>query len=227
MSGLYVHVPFCRAKCPYCDFYSSTRQQAVTPWLAALGAEMGLRGRQFPVVDTVYVGGGTPSLLSSRQLEQLMAAVRHVFVLTADVEVTIEVNPGDWSVARFQEARAFGFNRVSLGVQSFDDAVLQRLGRRHSARRARAAVAAARGAGFANLNIDLMYGVPGQSARSLEQCLHTACALEPSHISCYQLTVKPGTPFASDASWGQSDSRCAQQFEQCAERLTAAGYHHY
>jgi len=192
--GLYVHVPFCRQKCPYCDFYSVEDMQLVPGWLDALAREMALYREHFTGFDTLYLGGGTPTAMAPGDIEKLLGLVRKHFCLVPGAEVTIEANPSDVTPGTARELLGMGFNRVSLGVQSFDDGVLRFLNRRHTAAEARQAAGLLREAGFTNLSMDLMYAVPGQSMHSWQDTLGQALAFGPEHLSCYQLTVKAGTP---------------------------------
>ncbi len=161
--GLYIHVPFCAGKCCYCDFYSIAQRGLEDRWLDALEREMALYRHRFSAFDTVYVGGGTPSVLGTPRLERLLSAVRASFFIAPDAEITVEANPQDITAVTARELVRIGCNRLSLGVQSFDDAVLSFLTRRHTGRQCRAAIEAAHRAGFAAVSIDLLFGVPGES----------------------------------------------------------------
>ena len=201
-AGLYVHVPFCRRKCPYCSFHSSPPQPAdITRFLAATQAQMRL-APTWPEVRaltfaTVFFGGGTPSLLPVEALAGLLTEARRLFAFaTPEPEITIEVNPGTIDAAGLSHLRRTGFNRLSVGVQSFDDAELRLLGRIHSAAAAREIIATARRAGFDNLSFDLMYGLPGQGVDAWQATLDQAMTLAPVHLSMYELTIEEGTPFA-------------------------------
>src|SRR4030042_1285981 len=160
--GLYIHIPFCLSKCNYCDFYSVSSLSMLPAFLGVLSKEMGLyRGRIGPC-DTVYIGGGTPSLLNPSQLEAILKRVQANFRLLPNAEITLETNPADLDQASLAAIRALGINRLTIGCQSFDQAILAFLGRRHSANQAVKAIEAARSAGFANIGLDLIYGIPGQ-----------------------------------------------------------------
>jgi oxygen-independent coproporphyrinogen-3 oxidase len=193
-AGLYVHVPFCARKCAYCAFYSLTTQEASGRWLDALVREAsmptGFETRDF---DTLHVGGGTPSTLSDGQLDRLVGSLSPLR-LSPDAERSIEVNPGDMGPARLRHFRELGFNRLSVGVQSFHDDSLEFLGRRHSGFDARETLEAARNAGFENLNVDLIYGLPGRGARAWRREVEEALRFEPTHLSTYELSVEKGTP---------------------------------
>jgi len=194
--GLYVHVPFCRSKCVYCGFFSVTALELVPRWLTALAAEMSACRNLFAAFDTLYVGGGTPSLLAPEDLGVLSRALRAHFRFAPGCEITLEANPGDVTRERIAAWRELGVNRVSLGVQSLDDKVLTWLGRRHDRAAALAAYHALRAAGFDNIGIDLIYGVPGQTIKAWVATLRAAVALAPEHLSCYQLTLDPGSALA-------------------------------
>lgn len=207
-AGLYVHVPFCRRKCPYCSFHSFPPQPGdIARFLAAIQAQMRLAAT-LPEVRaltfaTVFFGGGTPSLLPVEPLAGLLAEARRLFAFTVEEpEISVEVNPGTVDAAGLTHLRRAGFNRLSVGVQSLDDAELRLLGRIHRGAEALEVIAAARGAGFANLSFDLMYGLPGQTVEAWQATLDRAMALAPVHLSMYELTVEQGTPFALAAGRG-------------------------
>ena len=230
-AGLYVHVPFCRSKCAYCDFYSITDHGTVNAWLEALSLEMGMYRGFAPAFDTVYVGGGTPSCLPPGRLEELLRLVRCAFPVVAGAETTVEVNPGDVDAAFLDRLRGAGCNRLSIGVQSFDAGVLAFLGRRHSAREALAAIEAGRRAGFENLSVDLIYGVPGQSLDLWRRTLKIAIAFVPEHLSCYELTVERGTPLHRRLEAGRMAPLGEEEgflfFEETSTFLEDSGYVHY
>lgn len=196
--GIYVHWPFCVAKCPYCDFNSEAAVAVdFVRWQAALLRDLAAyapltRGR---AVESVFFGGGTPSLMPPALVAQILAAVRLQWTLTDDAEITLEANPGTVDRGRFRALRAAGVNRLSIGVQSFDDDALRLLGRSHGAAEARAAVEAAH-AIFPSVSFDLIYGLPGQTRTAWARALTDALASAGQHISAYQLTIAPGTPFA-------------------------------
>jgi len=197
--SLYLHLPWCVRKCPYCDFNSYEARgslpdrEYVEALLRDLSAEAPLaQGR---VVDTIFLGGGTPSLFSGAAIETLLAGLRAEIALSADVEITLEANPGAVDAERFAAFRAAGVNRLSIGVQSFREPKLRALGRIHGAADARTAVTMARAAGFENLNLDLMYGLPDDDCDGAVGDLEEALRLEPEHLSWYQLTLEPNTAF--------------------------------
>lgn len=207
-AGLYLHIPFCRKKCPYCSFYSfAPRAVEIRRYLEAVHRQMRQLAAIPEVQDlsftTVFFGGGTPTSLPVESLAALLADCRHLFTFAGEQpEITIEVNPGTIKAQGLLQLRRAGFNRISLGVQSLDDRELQQLGRIHTAKEALATIQAARRAGFDQLSFDLMYGLPGQSARSWQQTLERALAANPEHLSLYELTVEAGTPFFLQAQQG-------------------------
>lgn len=207
-AGLYLHVPFCRKKCPYCSFYSfAPGAEEIRRYIKTVQLQMRQMAASSEirslVFTTVFFGGGTPTTLPVEALAALLADCRRLFTLSeASPEITIEVNPGTIDEAGLQQLRRSGFNRISIGVQSLDDRELRQLGRIHTGGEALAIVEAARSAGFDNLSLDLMYGLPGQSTRSWEETLERALALAPQHLSLYELTVEEGTPFFLQARQG-------------------------
>ena len=231
--ALYVHFPWCVRKCPYCDFNSHEPEHgpAAIPereYLHALRADLEsalplIWGRR---VISVFIGGGTPSLLSAAGLDTLLSDVRALLPLEPECEITLEANPGTVESGRFAAYRTSGVNRLSLGVQSFDEDKLRALGRIHDRRQALAAIEAAQQA-FDNFNIDLMYGLPGQSLEQSSEDLETALALSPPHLSIYQLTIEANTVFAKHPPTLPDDDRVAAMQESIDARTAAAGYHHY
>lgn len=229
--GLYVHIPFCLSKCPYCSFFSVTDQRRIPDFLAALFREMILCRNIFESFDTVYIGGGTPSLLSGDQLAQLFSGLRQNFEILEGSEITIEVNPADITHSFLKQMRTVGINRLNIGVQSFDNHLLAFLGRRHNGIQALQAVQAAAQAGFDNIGIDLMYGIPGQTRQSWKKTLEQAAALNIPHLSCYQLTIEPGTPLGSSYQQGlieiPDNDELVEWFMETSEFLEESGYCHY
>ena len=196
--GLYIHIPFCRQKCAYCDFYSlphsEEKMDAYTAALLRHIEEVAPRTAAHRV-DTVYFGGGTPSYLGSERLTKLLRTIRKRCPVTRDAEITLEANPDSaCDVKALRALRRAGFNRISLGVQSADDELLRAIGRIHTFAQVQQAVAAVRKAGFKNLSMDLIYGLPGQTMQQWEDTLSSVIALAPEHISCYGLKLEPGTP---------------------------------
>jgi putative oxygen-independent coproporphyrinogen III oxidase len=231
LSGLYVHLPFCKTKCPYCDFYSVTDATLISAYLAALDTEARLYRDRFPAFDSLFLGGGTPSWLGEAQIAGLMQNLRRHFTFAPDSEITIEANPDDITAEKLTLWRDLGINRLSLGVQSFDEAELRFLGRRHTARQTAAAIDLIRAAGFANLGLDLIYGLPGQSLDAWVKTLETAMSFAPEHLSCYQLTLAPETPMGRSLTAGSfippDEESQRQFFLLTAGFLTARGYLHY
>ncbi len=230
--SLYIHFPWCVRKCPYCDFNSHPlptdlpEQAFVDALLADLEADLPtVWGRP---VGSLFFGGGTPSLLSPEALDRLLQGIRALIPLVPLAEITLEANPGTLEAGRFAELRAAGINRLSIGVQSFNNAALAPLGRIHSGEEARAAVEAARRAGIENLNLDLMFGLPGQTPASALSDLRIATDLAPEHISWYQLTLEPNTPFAHTPPPALPDEDQLVAIQEAGEaHLAAAGYGQY
>jgi oxygen-independent coproporphyrinogen III oxidase len=234
MLSLYVHIPFCVKKCLYCGFYSTQYTPALSDaYLSALEVEAAsyqeaFAGREF---DTVYLGGGTPTTLTSAQFERLCTILRDHFSLSASAEITTEANPNTLDVHALDCMRANGVNRLSIGVQSFSDDVLRTLGRSHTAGQAQDAVKLARKAGFTNIGLDLIYGVPGQTFEQVTQTLRKAMELGPQHLSAYGLSLDRGSFFSQEAEAGRlclpDDDVVAPMYERIVSTLTAAGYGHY
>ncbi|MBW6487203.1 MAG: radical SAM family heme chaperone HemW [Syntrophobacterales bacterium] len=229
--GLYIHVPFCLSKCHYCGFYSTTQTSLIEGYLAALCREMDHYKNWVATFDTFYIGGGTPSVLSPRQIASLIRDARKNFSISEGAEITVETNPADTTDDLLQVLYESGVNRLSIGVQSFNDDLLAFLGRRHRAGQAKTAVKSAKEAGFENVSLDLIYGIPGQDIRGWEKTLQQAVWLHPEHLSCYQLTVEEGTPMACAMAKGEitlPDEQLQAEFFFCtAELLEKAGYLQY
>lgn len=233
MAGLYFHIPFCKRVCAYCDFYKSVDLRRMDEVLAAMGDEL-RRRRDYvggEAIRTRYFGGGTPSLCSPEQIGELLARAADLFDCTAVEETTLEANPDDLTAPYLEALRRAGIDRLSIGVQSFDDACLRWMNRRHTAAQAIAAVTAAREAGFDNLTIDLIFGVPGYGGDALRRTLDTALELRPEHVSAYHLTVEPDTALGRRAARGQltpvAEEVSEEEFLAVHRALTAAGYEHY
>jgi oxygen-independent coproporphyrinogen III oxidase len=229
--GLYLHVPFCSAICNYCNFNRGLFDARLKArYVDALAVEIRRAGRGEPA-DTIFFGGGTPSLLDPPDVGALIGAAREVFDLAAEAEITLEANPETVTCATLEGFRAAGVNRLSLGVQSFRDEELRRLGRIHDADRARAAVALAREAGFSNVSCDLMMWLPGQSLPDWQQSVEALIGLGPEHASLYLLELYPNAPLREDmarAGWSQApDDDAAGMYEWALDRLEAAGYRQY
>ncbi len=232
-AGLYVHIPFCLSKCPYCDFYSLPSPSLIPEFLEGLLKEMEwvkVRDR-FDSFDTLYIGGGTPSLLSPQQLERILTRVRKAFHLLPEPEITMEANPADLDRSYLRSIQELGINRITLGVQSFDEPVLSFLGRRHSVRQASSAIDMAREVGFQNLGLDLIYGVPGQKIETWLQTLKQALVFSPEHLSCYELTFEPETPLGRSYQSGEflrpDEDLQYEFFMETSEFLEGNGYLHY
>ena len=229
--SLYVHYPWCVRKCPYCDFNSHAVRDEGIPeeaYVDALVADLEaalpqIWGRR---INTVFIGGGTPSLLSPAGLDRLLTAVRTLTMLAPAAEITLEANPGTVEAARFKGFREAGVTRVSLGIQSFNDTHLKALGRIHDASEARAAVDHAL-THFESVNLDLMYALPGQSLADAHADLEAAIGFGPAHLSCYHLTLEPNTPFHAAPPALPDDDLAADMQEMIEARLGEAGYRHY
>jgi putative oxygen-independent coproporphyrinogen III oxidase len=235
--GIYLHSPFCVSHCTYCDFYtrafsgeSQVRSfaQGLARGLRLSAEDLGVVGRE---VDTVYFGGGTPSLLSPADLEAVMHALRSTFQLEPDAEISIESNPESVTQEKLSDFRSLGVNRLSLGVQSFEPAILQTLGRAHSGARARQAFEEARRAGFENVSFDLMLALPGQSLDILKQDLRTSSELAPDHLSAYLLEMDKETALRARIERGElkpaTEDEAADMYETTRTVLTRAGFRHY
>ena len=229
--SLYVHLPWCVRKCPYCDFNSHALDGALPEqdYVAALLADLDrdLEDIEARPLVSLFIGGGTPSLFSPAALSRLLDGIRARLPWGDDIEITLEANPGTVESGKFRDFRALGINRLSLGIQSFQDDKLERLGRIHTARQARQAVEAARQAGFERLNLDLMFGLPGQTVADALHDLDIATALAPSHLSWYQLTLEPNTLFAKYPPPLPDDERLWAMQRAGLEKLAGAGLHRY
>ena len=193
-AGLYIHIPFCINKCPYCDFFSITDHSLKSPLLKALGMEMSMVDSRDAIFNTIYMGGGTPSVLDPDEIEQLIENAQISRRMSSNPEITMEVNPGTADLKKLKGFKAAGVNRLTLGIQSFQDSSLKFLGRIHSAKQAALSIEHSRTAGFDNIGIDLIYGIAGQTKTDWINDLKKAVEYEPEHISCYMLTYEPGTP---------------------------------
>ncbi len=231
--GLYIHIPFCKSKCIYCDFYSLPRaEDRMDRYVSALCRQLAEIAQQTTAhtVDSVYLGGGTPSYLGEKRLRHILKTVKKHYHLSRDAEITLEANPdsaGDWRALR--SLRRAGMNRLSLGVQSADDGLLRTLGRPHTFAQAEEAAAAARRARIRNLSLDLIYGLPGQDLAGWKDTLERAAALEPEHLSCYGLKVEEGTPLwdMQEKMDLPDDDAQADMYLWTVERLRALGYEQY
>ena len=240
---LYLHIPFCHRICPYCSFYKHTPGGTpIGEFVDALGAEaIGRRGLQ-PLGTglasekgvanpfSIYLGGGTPSMLSPKHLTALFTSIRNTFDLSETSEITLEANPATFDLAKAELFRSLGVTRVSLGIQSFSPHVLKTLGREHSPEEASESVAILRAAGIPSVNIDLMFSIPGQSLADWESTLRHAVSLKPDHISAYNLTYEEDTAFfesLKNGSYAENEDKDADHYHLAEEILTAAGFDHY
>ncbi len=229
--ALYIHIPWCVRKCPYCDFNSHEAPSKLPEddYIDALLRDL---EQDLPLVwgrpiTSIFIGGGTPSLFSAEALDRLFSGLRARLKLLPDIEITLEANPGTVEAGKFREFRALGINRLSIGVQSFNDAQLKALGRIHGAREAIAAAETAHAAGLSDFNLDLMHGLPDQSLTDAQADMQQAIALEPSHISYYQLTLEPNTWFYNHPPSLPDDEHLADIEEAGQALLAAAGYAQY
>lgn len=233
MAGIYIHIPFCKQRCRYCAFYSSTLYNIREAYVDALCKELLMRKEYIAneMVGTIYLGGGTPSTLTMEQLKRICDTIYGNYPITETPEVTIECNPDDLTTEFLGQLRELPFNRISMGVQSFNDVQLKRLGRRHTAEAARQAVANARAAGYSNISIDLMFALPGSSRAEWQETLDAAIALRPEHLSAYNLMYEEGTPLYRDLKEGKvtelSEEENLEQFSMLIDSMKAAGYRHY
>lgn len=229
--SLYIHTPWCVEKCPYCDFNSHRIGESfdelryVEALLADLSSDISLAGDRR--IESIFIGGGTPSLFSGVALSKLLDGVRQHTTLAVDAEITLEANPGTVDESHFAGYRRAGVNRLSLGIQSFDSTALKRLGRIHDEVQALSAVATARAVGFENINLDLMFGLPAQSLEAGLADLRLAVDLNPAHLSWYQLTLEPNTPFASNPPQLPGDESIDDLFTEGGRFLTARGFKQY
>ena len=228
MAGLYIHIPFCKSRCKYCDFFSTTHLQKIKEYVDALCCEWADRQNELKEeIKTIYIGGGTPSVLDSSDLHRIIAccSVLH------PQEFTIEANPGDITLEKATAWRAMGINRLSIGVQSFDDELLQLIGRRHTAEQARQAVSIAQAAGFDNISIDLMYALPSQTKTQWEKDVAEALQLGVQHISTYGLIYEEGTVLMTLLDHGiieaVDEDIEIQMYDYLVEQLTDHGFIHY
>lgn len=232
--GLYVHIPFCRQKCLYCDFPSYCSLEALyEPYTNALCREISGQGALFPqaMVDTIYIGGGTPTLLSPISLGKIITEIRKAFQVSPEAEISIEANPGTVSPAALRTMREIGISRISFGVQTFSDSLLPLLGRIHTKADALSAILWAKEAGFTNINVDLMYGLPEQTIANFKHSLETAVSLAIPHVSVYGLKVEEGTPFAALSVADQlalpSEEVEESMYDMVTDYLPACGYERY
>jgi oxygen-independent coproporphyrinogen III oxidase len=230
-AGLYIHIPFCKSKCPYCDFYSITSTTLISRFIESLKREMLLYEDIFTIFDTIYLGGGTPSLFDTDMIAGIIDSAKIIFNITENAEVTIETNPGDMTHDKIADMKKAGINRINLGVQSFNDNDLKFLGRRHSAADSERAFHSSRDAGFNNIGIDLIYSLKDQSVDAWIKNLEKAVIFEPEHISCYQLTIEGKTLFNAMKKKGTltdlSEDAASAFFLETSAFLEKMGYSHY
>jgi len=233
MAGLYIHIPFCKQACHYCDFHFSTNLKQVDDMVNAIAWEMKLQKDYLDKnsLKTIYFGGGTPSLLEQRHFNQIFDSIHKFFHVVPDCEVTVEANPDDLTPGKLRTLKNVGVNRLSIGIQSFDDVVLQFLNRAHDSKSALTCIDNARSAGIDNLSIDLIYAIPAQDHKAWIRNIDTALQLAPQHFSAYSLTIEEKTVFGNWLSKNKlqevSDEESAIQFEILMKKLTVAGYEHY
>ena len=233
MAGIYIHIPFCKRRCIYCDFFSTTQSEKKAEYVHALVRELEIRKDYLnnEEIETIYLGGGTPSQLSQEELEEIFTHIYKVYKVTPDAEITLEANPDDLTPEYVSMLRGLPINRISMGIQTFQEGTLKLLHRRHTAQQAIEAFKRCREAGFQNISIDLMYGLPGETLNTWEQDLQQAIDLHPEHISAYHLIYEEGT-----ALWNLREQNKVEEaeeelsltlFKTLIERLTKAGYQHY
>lgn len=231
-AGIYIHIPFCVKKCSYCAFLSGPAGPEVRQeYVNHLIEEIRLRSREVPEADTIYFGGGTPSLLTPEQIGRILEEVRSAFRISEDAEVTLEANPGTFTAESLEGYRKTGINRLSMGVQSMDDRRLRYLGRIHTAEEVRRDVKIAREAGFHNINLDLIFAIPGTDVSDAMEDLEAIAALEPEHISFYSLQLEEGTSFFWDFEAGKlrevPDETDREMYHRGIRALREKGYRHY
>lgn len=231
-AGLYIHIPFCRSRCSYCDFATGIYQgELAERYVRAVVDEIARSPNAGALVDTIYFGGGTPSLLTPVQLDQILLALHGQFAIETGSEITVEMNPGTVTPAQLRAFRALGVNRASFGAQTFDDAELAKLGRSHSSADTLATFHELRAAGFDNISFDLIVGLPGQTLAGWQQNIEQSLALAPEHLSFYLLEVHSGTPLADHIRRGlqpmPDEDLSTVMYEWMIERAAAAGYEHY
>jgi len=233
MRGIYLHIPFCRQACRYCDFFFSVSLRNVDEYVDCLIKEIEIKAGegQRAALETLYLGGGTPSVLAEKQHEKILDAIHRHFKFRDDAEWTIECNPDDLSPAYLEQLKRLGFNRISIGIQSFFEKDLKLMRRSHSSDQAEQSVRDASAAGFDNLTLDLIYGIPGQSLKEWEKNIEKALSLPVSHISAYHLTFEPGTVFDHWRKKGRllpvHEEESVKQYRELRESLSGNGFDHY
>jgi oxygen-independent coproporphyrinogen-3 oxidase len=232
MAGVYIHIPFCRKACHYCNFHFSTSDRLQESFVTALLQEIKLRKKYVSEpISTIYFGGGTPSILPSREIKKVLSALSETFLIERGAEITLEANPDDITIEKLQEWKEIGLNRLSIGIQSFFEEDLKWMNRAHNARQAIDCIHLAQDAGFFNLTIDLIYGTPTLSDENWKRNVDTAVALQIPHLSCYALTVEPATALEKliqQKKLADVDTeKQARHFEQLMEWMKESGYDHY
>lgn len=233
MAGIYIHIPFCRKRCHYCDFYKTTDFGHKFRLLKALKKELESRAHELisDEINTIYLGGGTPSVLQVQELQDLLNIIRENYTVADDAEITMEANPDDLKLPKLTALRQIGYNRLSMGVQSFSESDLKLMNRRHDVSQAFDSVKWAKQAGFSNISIDLIYGLPNQTLEEWENNVKKAVELDVQHISAYNLTYHEGTVFYDQLKKGHlkelPDELSVQQFEILRKILLEAGFEHY
>ena len=233
MAGIYIHIPFCKRRCIYCDFFSTTQSEKKSAYVHALCKELDMRKDYLEGedIETIYLGGGTPSQLTQKELEEIFSSLYNIYKVKEDAEITLEANPDDLTPEYIHMLRTLPINRISMGIQTFQEETLKLLHRRHTAQQAIEAVKHCREAGFQNISIDLMYGLPGETLDTWEKDLRQAIALRPEHISAYHLIYEEGT-----ALWKLREQHQVEEadedlsvtlFRTLIDELTHAGYEHY
>lgn len=233
MAGIYLHIPFCKRRCIYCDFYSTTQSEKKNAYVAALCRELDQRKDylQGERIETIYLGGGTPSQLEDKDFEQIFQTLHRLYDISPEAEITIEANPDDLTDEYVNMLRTFPFNRLSMGIQTFQENILRLLHRRHTAQQAVEAFERCRKAGFTNISIDLMYGLPGETLQTWEADLRQAVSMKPEHISAYHLIYEEGTVL-----WKLREQHRVEEadedlsvslFTQLIHKLKDYGYQHY
>jgi len=233
LSGIYIHVPFCKTRCIYCDFFTGTNLKHKSLYAESVCKEIELRSGYLngEVIDTIYFGGGTPSQLTRYELETILQAIQNRFIVSENAEITLEANPDDLDIDYLSMLIELGFNRLSVGIQSFDNSLLRFLNRRHSAEKAIDAINTSRECGFQNISIDLMYGLPGQTMNIWKDSLDIAINLGIQHISSYHLIYEEGTELYRRVDDGNikviDEELSLEMFSEMIDKLTVAGFVHY
>ncbi len=233
MAGIYIHIPYCKQACHYCDFHFSVKQETKDAFVNSLLKEISLQKNYLDgeKIETVYFGGGTPSLLSSDELKRILERLHQNFIVDANAEITLEANPDDLTIEKTSELKSSPVNRLSIGIQSFFDNHLRWMNRAHNSNEAIESVKRSQDAGFENITIDLIYGLPDLTNADWEKNIETAFDLNVQHLSCYSLTVEPRTPLAHFISSGKTtklnEQQAAEQFEILMQQMKDHGWLHY